>query len=78
MDIEIYSRDGCPYCDMIKQIVESKGWPNVERKLFTDFSRTEFVNMFGEDSTFPRVFIDGILVGGATEAVDYLREKDLL
>ena len=78
MDIEIYTRDGCPYCDMIKQVVNSKGWPCVERKLFQDFDRTEFVNMFGEGSTFPRVFINGTLIGGATESISYLREQNLL
>ena len=78
MNIEIYTRDGCPYCDMIKQVVSSKGWPCVERKLFEDFDRTEFVNMFGEGSTFPRVFINGNLVGGATEAISHLREQNLL
>lgn len=78
MEVEIYSREGCPYCDMIKQVVASKGWVLTERKLFEDFTREEFINMFGEGSTFPRVFINGTLTGGATESIDYLREQNLL
>jgi len=78
MEIEIYSRDGCPYCDMIREVVSRKGWSYKERKLYEDFTREEFVGMFGEGSTFPRVLINNKLIGGATESVQYLREQNLL
>lgn len=78
MEVEVYTRDGCPYCDMIKQVVASKGWILTERKLFVDFDRQEFIGMFGEGSTFPRVFINGTLTGGATESIEYLRNQNLL
>lgn len=78
MNIEVYTRDGCPYCDQIKAVFSAKGWGYSERKLFRDFNREEFTNMFGSGSTFPRVMIDNKLVGGATETIAYLRENNLV
>jgi glutaredoxin len=78
MNIEVYTRDGCPYCDQIKSVFAAKGWAYSERKLFRDFNREEFNNMFGQGSTFPRVLIDNKLIGGATETVSYLREQNLV
>jgi glutaredoxin 3 len=78
MDIEIYTRDGCSYCDMVKKIFTAKGWAYSERKLLKDFQREEFKNMFGSDATFPRVMIEGKIIGGANETVNYLRENNLI
>lgn len=78
MDIEVYTRDGCPYCDQVKAIFAAKGWSYSERKLFSDFQRDEFKNMFGFSATFPRVLFDGKVIGGATETVAYLRENNLV
>ena len=62
----------------VKKIFAAKGWSYSERKLFKDFQREEFTNMFGAGSTFPRVMFDGKLIGGATETVAYLRENNLV
>ncbi len=78
MEFEIYTREGCFYCEMIKQVILTKGWNFTERKLFQDFGREEFVGMFGENATFPQVFINGNLTGGATESIEYLRENNLM
>lgn len=78
MDIAIYSKDGCPYCDKIKQVFEIKGWDYVEYKLDKDFTKEQFLSEFSPQPTFPRVMIDGTLVGGCTETIQYLKEQTLI
>lgn len=78
MNIVVYSKDGCPYCEKIKQVFNLKGWDFKEYKLGVDFTREQFLSEFPTQSTFPRVLIDGTLIGGCTETVNYLKEQKLI
>ena len=63
-NIEIYSKDWCPYCAKAKALLKSKNLP------YTDIDVTddqEVQNIMIERSgrrTVPQIFIDGELVGG--------------
>jgi glutaredoxin 3 len=78
MKFTVYSRVGCPYCDKIKTVLSSKGYNYVEYVLDRDFTREQFYSQFGQSSTFPRVILDDKVLGGCTEAVQYLMAKGLL
>jgi glutaredoxin len=78
MTFTVYSRDGCPYCDKVQQVLQLAEIKHVIYKLNTDFNREEFYEKFGRGSTFPRVVRDGDLLGGCTETVQYLREQKLV
>lgn len=47
-----------------------------EKKLGTDFIVEEFVNTFGRGSTFPRVKLNGELIGGMRETVLFLKKNN--
>jgi glutaredoxin len=74
----IYTRDGCPYCSKVEQVLQLAELKYVVNKLGHDFARKEFYEKFGQGSTFPRVVKDGELIGGCTETVKYLREQKLV
>ena len=74
----VYSRDGCPYCSKVEQVLQLAELKYVVNKLGRDFDRTEFYEKFGQGSTFPRVVKDDELIGGCTETVKYLREQNLV
>ena len=78
MTFTVYSRDGCPYCDKVQQVLILAEIKHVIYKLDRDFTREEFYDKFGEGSTFPRVVKDDELIGGCMEAVKYLREQKLV
>lgn len=78
MDVVIYTRDNCSYCEKIKSVFKIQNINFIEYTLGKDFTRENFISEFGENSTFPRVLIDGTLVGGASETVKYLRERGLV
>ena len=78
MIFTVYSRDGCPYCDKIQQVLELTEIKHVIYKLNRDFTREEFYEKFGQGSTFPRVIQDDTLIGGCTETVKHLREQNLV
>ena len=78
MNFTVYTRDGCPYCTQIKQVLQGKGYNYVEYKLGVDFQREAFYGQFGQGSTFPQVVLNNENLGGCTETVKYLREKNLI
>mgnify|MGYP003119307515 FL=1 len=78
MTFTVYSKDGCPYCSKVQQVLELAEIKHVIYKLNRDYTREEFYDKFGEGSTFPRVVKDDELIGGCTETVKYLREQKLV
>ena len=78
MNFTIYTRTGCPYCTKIKQVLEGKRYNYREYKLGVDFEREAFYTQFGNGSTFPQVVLNNENLGGCTDAVKYLREKNLV
>lgn len=70
----IYSKDGCVYCQKIKYLFDIYEVKYVEYKLGRDFDRKEFVDKFGDSSTFPQVLQDDFLIGGSSETAQYLQQ----
>lgn len=78
MNISIYTKNGCPYCDKIKSVLEQREIPYKSYNLDVDFTRDEFYAQFGTGSTFPQVVLDGNNIGGCSDSVKYLSENGLI
>ena len=78
MIFNVYSKDGCPYCDKVSQVLQLAEVKHVIYKLNRDFTREQFYDKFGKGSTFPREVKDNELIGGCMETVKYLREQKLV
>lgn len=83
MKFTVYSKQGCPYCTKIINILNhlsiTKGFPIVEYVLGTQFTKEEFYIQFGEGSTFPQVVLsDTINLGGCVDTIKYLKEQNLI
>ena len=78
MKFTVYSKDGCPYCTKVQQVLQLAELQHVVYKLNTDFTRDEFYAEFGEGSTFPQVIVNDQHLGGCTDTVQYLKEQNLV
>ena len=78
MNFTVYSKDGCPYCTRIKQILDLCQFKYQEYKLDEHFDRFAFYEEFGGGSTFPQVLLNNKKLGGCTATVKYLKEHNLL
>ena len=71
MEIVIYGKDHCPYCDravhMAQQIVQESEHTYEYKKLGRDFDLHELLELNKNARTFPQIFIDGECIGGYTE-----------
>ena len=79
MRFTIYSKEGCPFCTKIQQVMQLVELQHIIYKLNRDFTREEFYDRFGQGSTFPQVVLnDDQALGGCTETVKYLQEKNVI
>ena len=78
MNFTVYSREGCPYCTKVQEVLELAKLNHVVYKLGEHFDRKSFYGQFGQGSTFPQVVLDSTNIGGCTETVQYLKEKKLV
>ena len=78
MNFAVYSKDGCPYCDKIVQLLELGQLKHVVYKLDQHFDKKAFYGEFGQGSTFPQVVVDGKKLGGCASAANYLQENKLI
>lgn len=79
MKFTVYSKDGCPYCTKIQQVLQLANLEHVVYKLNVDFNRDGFYTQFGQGSTFPQVVLnDEQNLGGCSETVKFLKEQKLV
>ena len=88
MHIEIYSREGCAYCDAALDLAQKlcdDAWfghlPDNgihtydKHTLNQDFTRTTMKLHFPQATTYPQILVDGEHVGGYTEFRQYVHDK---
>jgi len=78
MNFTVYSKDGCPFCTKVVQVLQLAELQHVVYKLDRDFDRESFYGQFGKGSTFPQVVLNGDNLGGCSETVKYLQENKLV
>ena len=78
MNFTVYSKDGCGYCDRVKQVLQLTGCSYVVYNLEEDYTREEFISEFGEGTTFPQVVVDGKKLGGSVETIKFLKEQQVV
>ena len=78
MNFAVYSKEDCPFCYKVKQVLELTGNNFVVYNLGEDFTKEEFYSEFGEGSTFPQVICDDQKLGGCTDTVKFLKEKQIV
>lgn len=79
MRFTVYSKNGCPYCSKIEQVLQLSNLEHKVYKLDEDFTRDQFYAEFGDRSTFPQVVMnDTEHLGGCTDTVKYLQENNVI
>ena len=78
MNFTVYSKEGCPFCTKVVQVLEIAKLNHVVYELDDHFDRESFEGQFGQGSSFPQVVLNGTNLGGCTETVKYLNENKLV
>ena len=70
MNVEIYTKNNCIWCDRAKLLLDTKEIEFKEIDLSDDQKREKFYNSIGENvKTVPQIYIDDIKIGGYQDLV---------
>ena len=77
--IIIYSKDNCVYCVKAKSLLNNLGLTYTEKKL-ENFLTTEalFEDIGKNVKSMPQIKINGELIGGYNQLIEYLTDKKLV
>ena len=76
MTITIYSKNNCVYCNKAKTLVKNLGLEYEEKKLESFDSPQAMLEDIGKNvRQMPQIKIDGELIGGYNQLVEYFNEK---
>ena len=78
MNFTVYSKQGCPFCTKVVQVLQLSKLNHVVYELDQDFDKESFYGQVGSGSTFPQVVVDATNLGGCSETIQYLKEKKLV
>lgn len=78
-NILLYSKNNCGYCVKAKLLLNNLGLIYTEKK-FEDFISTEklFEEIGKTVRSMPQIKINGELIGGYNQLVEYLHDKELV
>ena len=76
MEIVIYSKNNCVFCNKAKHLVKSLGLTYEEKKMEEFDSPQAMLEDIGKQvRTMPQIKIDGKLVGGYNQLVEHFADK---
>ena len=73
MDVEIYSKTNCIFCDKAKMRLASEN-PKIHM-LDQDYTREDFFEKFPTARTFPQIIINGESIGGYHELEKWIERN---
>ena len=78
-DITVYSKQNCVYCVKAKSLLKGLGLTFTEKKLEEFSSVDEMIKDIGKKvRAMPQIKIDGELVGGYNQLIEYLNNKGVV
>ena len=78
MTITVYSKNNCVYCNKAKTLLKNLGLEYEEKSLEKDFGSdpSKLIEDIGKNvRQMPQIKIDGELVGGYNQLVEYFNEQ---
>ena len=76
MEITIYSKNNCVFCNKAKHLVKSLGLTYTEKKMEEFDSPQAMLEDIGKQvRTMPQIKIDGKLVGGYNQLIEYFADQ---
>ena len=74
----IWSKNGCPYCDMAKNLLRGSGIAYEERNISgDDWTKEQLLEAVPDAKTVPQIFLYGEFVGNYVDLEKYYEEHNM-
>ncbi len=71
MQVIVWSKYHCPYCDQAKALLKQRGITFEERKIGDGWTKEELLESVPSARTVPQIIINGEPIGGFSELKQY-------
>lgn len=75
--VKIYTKTGCPACDLAKQILKQKSVTFQEIKIDDQPQEMERLTKKTQSKTVPQIFINEYFIGGCSDMMDLDKKNQL-
>ena len=72
MQVEIWGKPDCVFCDAAKHLCEEQGLEFTYKQYNVDFTKEEILAEFVGATTFPQIKVDGKPIGGYNQLEEIL------
>lgn len=76
MNVLIWSKDNCSFCEQAKQLLKVRSIPFEERKIGHGWTKEQLLEDVPTARTVPQIFVDGTLIGGFSEFKTYIANHE--
>ncbi len=74
----VWSKNGCPYCDRAKELLDGSEIKYEERNLSAgEWTKAQLLEDVPDARTVPQIFLDGKYIGGYRELCQYYEDHDM-
>ena len=74
MNVIVYSKDNCIFCEKAVSLATMKGLNITVKKLGIDFGMEDLMGQFPNAKTFPQIVVDNKSIGGYTEFAELVND----
>jgi len=74
MNVIVYSKDNCIFCEKAVSLATMKGLDVTVKKLGIDFGMEDLMGQFPNAKTFPQIVVDDKSIGGYTEFAELIND----
>lgn len=77
MKVLMWTKDNCFYCENAKQLLNKLDIKYEERNISSEWTKEQMLKMVPEAKTVPQIIINGTLIGGYTDLVQFIKNEKL-
>jgi glutaredoxin 3 len=74
MEVIVWSKYHCPYCDQAKALLNQRSIKFTEKKIGDGYSKEDLLEAVPTARTVPQIIINGNVIGGFTDLQKYIEE----
>jgi glutaredoxin 3 len=75
MQVVVWSKYHCPYCEQAVAVLKQRGIPFEERKIGDGFTKEELLEAVPNARSVPQIVINGTSIGGYNELLTYIQNN---
>jgi glutaredoxin 3 len=76
MNVVVWSKYDCPYCDQAKALLQNKSIVFEERKIGDGWTKDDLLEEIPSARSLPQIIIDGAVIGGFKDLQKHFQTQE--